>query len=76
METHTGIRFANHLGNILLRVVGNVFDSSQLKSTRHTRSRFARHLENIPQVAKKGGCRLFRIAQLVTIDVERHTSRV
>ena len=28
-------------------------DSSQLKSTRHTRSRFARHLENILQVTTK-----------------------
>ena len=30
-------------------------DSSQLKSTRHTRSRFARHLENILQVTTKWG---------------------
>ena len=42
----------------LSRVVENVVeskDSSQLKSTSHTRNRFARHLENIPQVGIKWG---------------------
>ena len=45
-------------------------DSSQLKSTRHTRSRFARHLENIPQVATKWGRRCCRIERLVTLEVD------
>ena len=51
------------------RVVENVVelnDSSKLKSTRHTRSRFARHLENIP----KGGCRFCQIVRLVAADVD------
>ena len=30
-------------------------DSSQQMTTRHTGCRFARHLENIPQVSVKGG---------------------
>ena len=30
-------------------------------TTRHTGCRFARNLENIPQVSVKGGCRCYRI---------------
>ena len=37
-------------------------DSSQLMSTRHNGSRFAKHFENFPQVATKWGCRFCRIA--------------
>ena len=36
-------------------------DSSQLMSTRHNGSRFAKHFENFPQVATKWGCRFCRI---------------
>ena len=36
-------------------------DSSQQMTTRHTGCRFPRHLENIPQVSVKGGCKCCRI---------------
>ena len=39
-------------------------DSSQLMSTRHSGGRFARYLENIPQVVTKGGCRFSRIERI------------
>lgn len=61
METHTGSQFARSLRKHFasncqgfLKMLSNRLDPlkskdpSQLKSTRHTRNRFAKHLENIP----------------------------
>ena len=45
-------------------------DSSQWKSTCHTGSRFARHLENIPQVTTKARWECCRIERLVSVDVD------
>ena len=43
-------------------------DSSQQMTTRHTGCRFAKHLENIPKVSVKGGCRYCRIEKLITTN--------
>ena len=58
MKTHTGSTSQVFVKGFCCRIdsIGlESNDSSKLKSTRHTRSLFARQFESIPQVATKWG---------------------